>query len=222
MQSEKVKGKSKSTLFDKYKSYHNSQSETLRKRYFNLSNHPNYIKYLSNKISLFKCDCGHNHNFKIKSDNYISRWKLNLPLCTICYPISDQKSIKEKELLGYIKQNYNGEIISGYRNQYEIDIYLPNLKIGFEFNGLYWHSELYKERDYHINKTDYFKELGIRIIHIWEDDWVYKTGIIKSQILNILGKSNRIYARKCEVKKLGNVSIIKGTPHMPPKVMCRT
>jgi hypothetical protein len=40
----------------------------------------------------------------------------------------------------------------------EIDIYLPELKLGFEFNGLYWHSNKFKEKNYHLNKTDWFKE----------------------------------------------------------------
>ena len=73
------------------------------------------------------------------------------------------------------------------------------MNIGFEFNGLYWHSDKFKESVYHLNKTNYFKDKGIRIIHIWEDDWVYKNPIIKSQILNILKKNEKIFARKCFV-----------------------
>jgi len=61
---------------------------------------------------------------------------------------------------------------------------IPQLKIGFEFNDIYWHSELYKDKNYHINKTSFFEERGIRIIHIWEDDWDNKKEILKSQIKN--------------------------------------
>jgi hypothetical protein len=32
------------------------------------------------------------------------------------------------------------------------------LKIGFELNGLYWHSDLYKEKNYHIDKLNHFKK----------------------------------------------------------------
>ena len=31
-------------------------------------------------------------------------------------------------------------------NPYEIDIYLPNLNLAFEFNGVYWHCDLYKNK----------------------------------------------------------------------------
>ena len=45
--------------------------------------------------------------------------------------------------------------------------------IPFEFNGLYWHSELKKDKNYHLDKTIFFSERGIRIIHVWEDDWTF-------------------------------------------------
>lgn len=35
----------------------------------------------------------------------------------------------------------------------EIDFYLPKYKIGIEYDGVYWHSEVYKDKDYHLNKT---------------------------------------------------------------------
>ena len=122
--------------------------------------------------------------------------------------MGDLKSIKEKDLYNFIKSIYVGEIIQSYRDGLEIDIYLPELKIGFEFNGLYWHSEKNKEKDYHIKKTKYFDERGIRIIHIWEDDFDFKRNILESQIKNWLGlTNNKIFARKCEVRKVNNSKI---------------
>jgi len=74
---------------------------------------------------------------------------------------------------------------------------LPDLKIAFEFNGLYWHNEEHKPNNYHLNKTELCEEKGIQLIHIWEDDWRYKQDIVKSMILNKLGKTpNKIYAQK--------------------------
>jgi hypothetical protein len=106
-------------------------------------------------------------------------------------------------LLNYIRSIYSGQIITNWRDKYEIDIYLPELKIGFEFNGLYWHSNKFKEKYYHLNKTNYFEEREIKIIHIWEDDWIYKNEIIKSQIKNWLGLTERkVYARNCQIKEI--------------------
>jgi hypothetical protein len=83
------------------------------------------------------------------------------------------------------------------------------LKIGFEFNGLYWHSSKFKDVNYHSNKTDYFKDKDIRIIHIWEDDWLFKKDIVESQIKNILKLNcEKIFARKCFIKEIKDSKIV--------------
>lgn len=194
---------------DKWGESHVSKSKEYRKKY-GISNHKNYLKYIADGISLFDCDRGQNHTFEVHIDNYIKRWKSNNPICTSCNPIGDLKSIKEKELYFYIKGIYDGEIIQSYRDGLEIDVYLPDLKIGFEFNGLYWHSESRKSKNYHLEKTNYFKDRDIRIIHIWEDDWTFSRDVIKSQINNWLGLiRNRIWARNCRVRVIENSGMTK-------------
>jgi hypothetical protein len=198
-----IKKKIRKTHINKYNSEHVSMSENYRKKFTKIANDPNYIRYINNGLSLFRCKNG--HEFEINSDNYSHRILSNISICTICNPIGDLKSIKEKELYEFINSIYMGKIIKSHRDGLEIDIYLPELKLGFEFNGLYWHSDKFKEKNYHLNKTIYFKERGVRIIHIWEDDWIYKNEIIKSQIRNWLGlTTRRIFARKCQVKKVSS------------------
>ena len=179
-------------------------NEDFRKINYKIANNNFYLKYLSNKTSLFKCDLNKEHNFEINTDNFFSRTKQKIPLCTICNPIGDSQSIKEKEIYEYIQSIYTGEIIQSYRDLLEIDIYLPGLKLGFEFNGLYWHSNKFRHKNYHLDKLNYFKERGIRIIYIWEDDYLFKEDIIKSQIKNHLKLSNRIWARNCEIREIDN------------------
>ncbi len=199
-QSEIVKDKIKEIILEKYGVENISKSEHHHLNTL-IGEDINYIEYLDNHLSLFNCDNG--HTFEIKSSNYHDRVRYGLNLCTICNPIGDSKSLKEKDLLEFIQNNYQGEVISSYRDKFEIDIYLPELKIGFEFNGLYWHSEKYKNKNYHLDKSNYFKEKGIRIIHIWEDDWAFKQEIIKSQINNLLNlNTQKIYARKCVIKEV--------------------
>jgi len=179
-------------------------SEEVRK-YFIISRDINYLKYIGSNYSLFNCKNG--HEFTINIDNYHNRLRSNIELCTVCNPIGDSRSIKEDELYRFILSIYKGEVIKSYRDKLEIDIYLPEIKLGFEFNGLYWHSEKLKDKNYHSDKTKYFLEKDIRIIHIWEDDWSFNCNIVKSQIKNWLGKTdNKIWARKCEVVQLKSVS----------------
>lgn len=97
--------------------------------------------------------------------------------------------------------------IKKYRiNGNELDMYIPDLKLALEFNGLYWHNELYKEKKYHFNKWKICKDNNIQLITIWQDDWNNKQDIIKSLIVNKLGRNNnKIYARNCIIKEVSNI-----------------
>lgn len=195
------KEKTIQTNMNRYGVDNTMKSDYLRKYRYSITSDERYIKYIDSSKSLMLCDKG--HEFIIHVDNYIERLDSNLPICTVCYPIGEKCSIKESELYNFIRYFYKGEIIKSYRDGLEIDIYLPEMKIGFEFNGLYWHSDKYKEKNYHQKKTAYFLQRGIRIIHIWEDDWVFKNKIIKSQIINWLSLSScKIFARKCCIQEI--------------------
>lgn len=84
----------------------------------------------------------------------------------------------------------------------EIDILIPSLKIGIEFNGLIWHSTKFgKKRSYHQDKTDAAAKKDVRLIHIWEDEWRDKREWCEAFITRLCkGQSRKIYARKCEIK----------------------
>jgi len=88
----------------------------------------------------------------------------------------------------------------------EIDIYIPSLKIGIEYNGLRWHSEKYKsDKNYHYNKLKLCKEKGIRLIQIFEDEYINHKEIVLSKIAHILGKCEnlpKIMGRKCEIREI--------------------
>lgn len=86
----------------------------------------------------------------------------------------------------------------------EVDIFIPSFNLAIEFNGLYWHGESNgKLERYHINKTLICEEKGVKLIHIFEDEWLFKKDIIISRIKNELKlNTNTIFARKCEVKEL--------------------
>ena len=206
-QCQEIKDKKVKTNIKNWGTDNNKKSDIFRKNNFKVANHPNYIKYYKNGVSIFRCDKG--HEFKIEIDNFSKRIKYNSSLCTECFPIGNNKSSKEINLYNYINSIYNGEIIQSYRDGLEIDVYLPELKLGFEFNGIYWHSDLYKDKKSHLSKTIFFKKKGIRIIHIWEDHWDNKRDILESQIKNWLGLTqNKIFARKCIVKEIKESKIV--------------
>lgn len=166
------------------------------------------VKSLGSRRYEIACPCG--HVIDIAYFNVYNRVKNKLEVCTECFPLVRSSSGLEKEVLEYIRSLYDGEIIENEREvldfEYEIDIFIPNFRgtdknLGFEFSGLYWHSEAYKDSRYHLNKTLACEERGIHLIHIWEDDWLFKQDIVKSRINNLLGKNQiLIGARECQVK----------------------
>ena len=154
------------------------------------------------------------HNFNISKQLFYLRYKRNVEVCTICNPLNgNNTSYLEKELLNFIKNNYSGKIIENSKGiipPYELDIYLPDLGLSFEFNGLYWHNELNKPSNYHRLKTDMCLDKNIQLIHIYEDDWVYKQDIVKSMIMNKLNMTrNKIFARKCEIMEITDNKLVK-------------
>jgi len=160
----------------------------------------------TDSILYFKClNC--QLEFSINRQYLVNREKINDEICLNCNPRISGKSKMENDLYQFISENYSGEILRGNKSILsgrEIDIYLPEMNLAFEFNGLYWHSEIHKDKFYHQKKTKDCLDLGIELIHIWEDDWLYKNSIIKSIILNKLKHSNKIYARNCQIKIVDN------------------
>lgn len=133
--------------------------------------------------------CG--HEFNLYPDNFIYKG-MRCPFCA-CKPQSNP----ENELYEFIKSIYSGEVIHGFREYeenrrkfVEIDIYIPEMKLGFEFNGLYWHSDLRKDKMYHYNKMKYFENKGIHLIQIFEDEWNYQNIEVKNFIQCLFGLEN--------------------------------
>lgn len=127
----------------------------------------------------------------------------DVPRCTKCYKHS---SIFEEEVFNFIQNLVTVDIKRNDKtvlNTLELDIYISDKKIAFECNGLYWHGEINggKNKKYHLNKTLECESKGIRLIHIFEDEWLFKKDIVKSRIKNLLNKNeNKIFARKCTIK----------------------
>lgn len=162
------------------------------------------VNYL-NRTATLNCRICNNH-FNIHREYLHLRYKNNTLLCTHCNPFNDGVSGMERNLKAYINEIYKSKIIENDRtvlNGKELDIFIPELKLAIEFNGLYWHSEINKSRLYHYDKTKECQNRNIRLIHVWEDDWILRNDIIKSILKNSMGLTpNRIYGRDCFIKEV--------------------
>lgn len=88
---------------------------------------------------------------------------------------------------------------------FEIDLYNEDLKLGIEFNGVFWHSDQRMPNNYHQLKYKRCKELGIRLIQIWEWEWLNDRDKCKSILSCACGCCKRLYARMCDVQPITNV-----------------
>jgi|GEM_PF-3046695 len=145
-----------------------------------------------------QCDTIFNRTYQ-----YASKSKITYELCPKCYPPLIGTSKAEREIADWLEQYTNVS-----RNDrsiippLELDIYLPEYKVAIEYNGLYWHNELRKDKNYHLDKTNKCLENGVRLIHVFEDEYENTPTIVKDRLKNMLGINKRIYARKCEVKTI--------------------
>ena len=112
-------------------------------------------------------------------------------------------------ILQYIEADFNNRKVI---NPQELDIYIPSKNIAIEFDGLLYHSSGYSSLSqcnsleeyptYHLEKTQACIEKGIQLFHIFENEWRDKKEIWQSVLLNAIGKSERVYARKCIIKEV--------------------
>jgi hypothetical protein len=70
-----------------------------------------------------------------------------------------------------------------------LDIYVPDKRFAVEFNGVFWHSEKFRDRWYHHNKWKACQEKGIDLIQIWSDTWRLRPQLVLNMVQHKLGKS---------------------------------
>jgi hypothetical protein len=88
----------------------------------------------------------------------------------------------------------------------ELDIYAPEANLAIEYCGEYWHSsgspeEELKARWRHHEKYVACQEQGVRLITMFETEWLSRNYAIRRLLRNALGKSRgKLMARKCELR----------------------
>ena len=133
-------------------------------------------------------------------------------LCPTCFPRNGGTSIAETEIFNFIQAILPNELILKNNKNiiypYELDIFIPSRNFAIEHNGLLWHSNDINhdrvDKFYHLTKTNMCKKNNIKLLHIFEDEWLYKKEIVKNRIGHILGINNstRIHGRDCIIKEI--------------------
>ena len=141
-----------------------------------------------------------------KHGDFICKAYIHMGGGGFCPKCTSYVSSYEIEISDFLKSIEVCDIKTSVRNLKnikEIDILSENNKIGIEFNGLYWHSDIFKNKNYHLDKSRKMLNLGYRLIHIFEDEWIGKRSICENILKNAFNKiSDKIYARKCQIKEV--------------------
>lgn len=163
-----------------------------------------YVTGFTSKSKSFVVKC-----LKCKKDKTVSRINTIVKdSCMYCSG-STRTSKTEKQIqewitsLGVQNDKFKFE---KRKDGIEIDIYVPSIKLGIEYCGLYWHNEnspTPRPRSYHFKKMLKANNEGIRLITIFEDEWRDKNSQVKNFIKSALGvHENKVFARKCESRAI--------------------
>jgi len=196
-QSEEIKQKIKNTIREKYKRNNSGQlnlinfekwnnKDFIKRNFFNEFNNFKYIEFMD----YFNC-CQSVAHKKIKD-------------LGIEYNHISSKSLMENELFNYVEEASKIQSDRKILNGKELDIYIPDKKLAIEFNGVYWHStERIEDKNYHLNKTKECEKQGIKLLHIFDKEWLKKREIVLAIINSNIGKYSKIFSCiQYEIKNL--------------------
>lgn len=119
-------------------------------------------------------------------------------------------SLGERQIVEYVK-SFGIDVITNSRSiikPFELDLYVKDLRIAVEHNGLYWHTVDRKYELYHLEKLNLCQNRDIKLIQFWDFEWIEKNEICKSIIKSNLKLNDVIYARKTKVKLVNDVDKI--------------
>lgn len=91
-----------------------------------------------------------------------------------------------------------------------LDVFLPKFNLAVEFHGLIWHSTMYSKHplNLHQRHVDAAKN-GIRVIHVFQDEWEQRRGAVEGILRSAIGASTKRYARSGTVRALNDAEARK-------------
>ena len=134
-----------------------------------------------NNYTKLEVKCPNDHTYKVTFNNFSAGCR-----CPFC---SNNISKGEQDLALYIEslgisiiRNDRSLIVNPLtNNNLELDIYIPLLNKAIEYNGVYWHSLLNKQKLDKIKKNQ-CKKLGIDLLVIIDEKWINNNVIERERI----------------------------------------
>jgi hypothetical protein len=151
----------------------------------NTNNYTGWVKY-----NIKHLNCG----------NILNQSLCSSPICRKCYP--SPSSLPQLKIQEFINDLGFPTIVNSYKiiSPYQIDIYIPELEVAFEYNGYIYHLEeskatedeikrykqFLKPEGYHRRKTNMCFDKGIILYHLWENKRGDNLEELKTKVFSIL------------------------------------
>jgi len=167
------------------------------KQYIESQGYKLLSKEYKNADTKLELQCPKNHIYEATWASFYTGYR-----CSKC---SHRISKAEQEIHDYLK-SYFPDIKQSDREiikPKELDIVIPSKKIAIEYCGLYWHSDKYRDKNYHLDKLQKCNKAGYNLITIFENEYTSKPEVVKYKLLNLLGVSNNIISSTdCKIREI--------------------
>jgi len=220
---ESVQEKRRQTCYDKYNTdnvMHVPEIKTkVSESWYHNSNFLDYVEKLVNARGLIlQSEYHHAHDsieVKCKKCGTVfsilwNSFQQGGGVCPGCFPLCQGRSKMENDIAELIA-SLGIDILCNKRDiisPYELDIFIPSHNIAIEFCGLWCHSSggnapYLIPADRHITKLRMCEDAGIRLITIFEDEWILRKEVVMSKLLIDLNqfKGQKLGGRLCTVGK---------------------
>lgn len=223
LQSSVIQNKCRQTVFEKYGVNHSSQIPGSRQKAKNTSLKKYGTEHYSQsesgrligKSNTIKSGQAYVFNGKmtdeLAKESGVSRSTMNARIRKYGFEIAvsmDRTQTEIERVIESILVKNGIDFIKQFKVENRIaDFFLPEYKLIIEADGLYWHSDAINDsKNYHKLKRDLYSKHGYHSVFFREDEISRKLSIVESIILNKIGKSSRVFARKCVIEKVKKVA----------------
>jgi hypothetical protein len=132
-------------------------------------------------------------------------YRNHLTLDADCPRCSNSVSKMEDEIAKFLTNEVGIEVERRDRKvlaPLEVDVWVPSKSLAIEYCGTYWHGETKKTDTYHLEKLELAERAGIKLIQIFEDEWLNRKEAVRTRLRHLVGDSHRMFARKLRLLKV--------------------
>jgi Zn finger protein HypA/HybF involved in hydrogenase expression len=148
-------------------------------------------RHCEKKVKIF---CSEHGEFMQTPANHLQ--KSGCPKCANIGPSKPQLDLAE------FLSSLTETVLEHRVGRKRVDIFLPKHNIGVEYHGLIWHSEKFVKAPFReMLRHNEIESHGIRLIHVYSDEWAQKRPIVEKTLRSILGLNASIGARSCSLER---------------------